>query len=105
MGSRSAILSSTGRPSGANERPKSSRTTRFSQFQYWTGSGLSRPNSWRNSWRTSALPWARGVSLLQFGGLARRQVNDDEGDEGDADEEGQREERAAQGVGEHGPLF
>ena len=47
MGSRSPILASTGRPSGANERPKSSRTSRLSQFQYWTGSDLSSPYSSR----------------------------------------------------------
>ncbi len=43
MGSRSPILVSTSRPSGANERPKSRRTMRLSQFQYCTCSGLSRP--------------------------------------------------------------
>ena len=44
MGSRSLILVSTGRPSGAKERPKSSRTMRLSQFQYCSCSGLSSPN-------------------------------------------------------------
>ena len=43
MGRRSPIFWSTGRPSGANERPKSSRASRMSQFQYWTGKGLSSP--------------------------------------------------------------
>ena len=49
MGSRSPIIVSTGRPWGANDLPKSSRTTRTSQFQYCTCSGLSRPNS-ATSW-------------------------------------------------------
>ena len=106
MGSRSAILSSTGRPSGAKERPKSSRITRFSQFQYWTASGLSRPNSWRRSCADLGAPLGGEVALLQLGGLAGGEVNHDEGDEGDADEKGQRQqERAAQGVGEHGPAI
>ena len=42
-GSRSPIFWSTGRASGENERPKSSRTSRVSQLQYWTCSGLSSP--------------------------------------------------------------
>ena len=42
-GRRSAIFERTGRPSGENERPKSKRTSRDSQFQYWTCSGLSSP--------------------------------------------------------------
>jgi len=42
-GQRSAILLEHGPASGANERPKSSRTSPVSQFQYWTGKGLSRP--------------------------------------------------------------
>ena len=44
-GIRSPILASTGRPSGRNERPKSSRATRMSQVPYCTISGLSRPYS------------------------------------------------------------
>ena len=43
IGSRSPIFWSTGRASGENERPKSSRASRVTQFQYWTCSGLSRP--------------------------------------------------------------
>ena len=42
-GIRSPIFCSTGRASGENDRPKSSRTSRVSQFQYCTCSGLSRP--------------------------------------------------------------
>ena len=43
MGSRSRILVRTGRPSGWKDLPKSRRTTRVSQFQYCTCSGLSSP--------------------------------------------------------------
>ena len=46
-----------------------------------------------------------GVARLQICRLAGRQMNDEKGHERDADEEGQREERAAQGVGEHERLF
>ena len=45
MGSRSRIMWMTGRPCGANERPKSRRTMRLSQFQYCTCSGWSSPYS------------------------------------------------------------
>ncbi len=41
MGSRSRIMWMTGRPCGANERPKSSQTMRLSQLQYCSCSGLS----------------------------------------------------------------
>jgi hypothetical protein len=42
MGSRSPIMLSTGRPWGANDRPKSSRTRLLSHSQYCCHSGLSR---------------------------------------------------------------
>ena len=45
IGSRSPILVRTGRPSGRNERPKSSRTARLSHCQYCTWMGRSSPNS------------------------------------------------------------
>jgi len=49
IGSRSLIFWSTGRPSGAKERPKSRRASLPSQFQYCTVSGLSSPYTSRRS--------------------------------------------------------
>ncbi len=43
MGSRSLILSHTGRASDEMELPKSSLARLFIQRKYWTVSGLSRP--------------------------------------------------------------
>ena len=43
-------------------------------------------------------PGRAEVALLQLGGLARGEVNHDEGDERDAEQKGQRQERAPQGV-------
>jgi len=60
-GRRSPIFCSTGRASGENDRPKSSWTSRVSQFQYWTWSGLSSPYIWMSRSRTSLSDWI-GVS-------------------------------------------
>src|SRR5947208_15881631 len=56
-GSRSPIFCSTGRLSGENDLPKSSRTVRVSHFVYWTCSGLSRSYSSRRSCRACASDW------------------------------------------------
>src|SRR2546425_542801 len=61
MARRSPIFCSTGRASGENDRPKSSRTSRVSQFTYWTWRGLSSPYIWRSRSRTSRSDWT-GVS-------------------------------------------
>ncbi len=50
-GRRSLILCKTGRPSGANERPKSRRASRPSQFQYCVTIGWSSPYISRRSCR------------------------------------------------------
>ena len=77
----------------------------MSQVQYWTSRGSVEAELLAKELAHLGAALGGEVARLQLGGLARRQVNDDERDEGDADEEGQREERAAQGVGEHERLF
>ncbi len=56
-GNRSAILVSTGRPSGWKERPKSRRAMRDSHCQYCTWIGWSSPYTSRSFSTTSLGSW------------------------------------------------
>ena len=86
MGSRSPILVRTGRPSGANERPKSSRTMRLEPVPVLHVQRLVEPEHPRRSGLVGlADVRSAHVAGLELDGIAGGQVDHHERDEGDAD--------------------
>ena len=99
---RRSTSGSTSRPSGI-ERPRSPWTTRPIHWRYWSATGRSRPEVAAQA--LHVLPGGLGAQH-DGGRIARGEAHDPEDEQRDPDQDGQRQQDAADDVAlEAGPSY